>query len=208
MPNKEEKVQTKELDIFQKLAKIQQELNVPKTKWNKFGEFYYRSCEDILQAIKPLLEKYQVTLKVEDKAELIGNWVYIEATAILTNLEGSDFISNRAYARESDVKKGMDASQLTGTASSYARKYALNGLLLLDDVKDADTDEYGKQTQEEKSKEEKYIAATEKQKEMIKTLFANDVAELTNILATKGKKHINELSIQEASEIIKNKKGE
>ena len=194
------------LDIYQKLSKIQLELNVPKTRWNKFGEFYYRSCEDILQEVKPLLEKYKVALKVEDEAELIGNWVYIKATAMLTDLEGDKYITNKAFARESDIKKSMDASQLTGTASSYARKYALNGLLLLDDVKDADTDEFGKQTQQQEEKVVP-IGITEKQKEMIKNLYENNVAELTNILVSKGKKHINELSIHEASEIIKKKKG-
>lgn len=206
-----EKEETKKLDIFQKLGMIQQELNVPKSRWNKFGEFYYRSCEDILQAIKPLLAKYQLTLTLEDEVELVGNFVYIEAKAVLTDLDSDKFITNKAYARESDVKKGMDASQLTGTASSYARKYALNGLLLLDDVKDADTDEFGKQTQSENPTGAKgtiLVLATDKQKEMIKTLFKDDVAELTNILAKKDKRHINELTIHEASEIIKNKKGE
>lgn len=128
-----------------KLLKIQQELKAPKGQRNTFGDYNYRSAEDILEGVKPLLKKYSCTLILRDKAVVVGEWNYIEATAILGDVEEADDTKNTwvttAYARETETKKGMDASQITGSASSYARKYALNGLFAIDDTKDADTDE-------------------------------------------------------------------
>ena len=124
------------------LTDIQNELKVPKKRKNSFGGYNYRSCEDILEAVKPLLKKYEATLVIFDTVEEIGGRVYVKATATLT-AKGMDMeVRSTAYAREAELKKGMDDSQITGTASSYARKYALNGLFLIDDSKDADTDEY------------------------------------------------------------------
>ena len=123
---------------------IQFELKAPKGQFNSFAKYHYRSCEDILEAIKPLLQKYKVTLTLADEVVLIGDRYYIKATATLRNESGS--ISSCAFAREQNEKKGLDESQITGTASSYARKYALNGLFCIDDTKDADTDEYANQT--------------------------------------------------------------
>ena len=124
------------------LTDIQNELKAPKKRTNSFGGYKYRSCEDILEAVKPLLKKYNVTLTISDTIEEIGGRVYVKATAELRNGENIGGYSVTAYARESELKKGMDDSQITGAASSYARKYALNGLFLIDDSKDADTDEY------------------------------------------------------------------
>lgn len=145
------------MNIKEKLMNIQQELKAPKGQKNSFGNYNYRSCEDILEAVKPLLSKYKCILTINDELVNIGERYYIRATAILMNVEGENTlenaISNVAYARESLEKQRMDDSQITGATSSYARKYALNGLFAIDDTKDADTDEYQKQTiKKEKTK--------------------------------------------------------
>lgn len=124
-------------ELTKKLAKIQSTLHAPKNQRNSFGNYNYRSCEDILEAVKPLLG--DLTLTITDEICPALDRVYIKATATISDGEHSVAVS--AYAREADQKKGMDSSQLTGATSSYARKYALNGLFLIDDNKDADTDE-------------------------------------------------------------------
>jgi len=125
---------------------LQSELKAPKGQTNKFGGYKYRSCEDILEAVKPLLKKYGLVLTVGDDLMNIGDRYYICATATLRDTDSEAAIKNSAYAREAFEKKGMDEAQITGTASSYARKYALNGLFCIDDTKDADTDEYTERT--------------------------------------------------------------
>ena len=127
------------------LTELQKKIKVPKNRMNSFGHYNYRSQEDILIAIKPLLSK-EDELIIGDEVVLVGDRIYVKATIKLKL--GDKEYTNSAFARESNIKKGMDDSQITGTASSYARKYALNGLLLIDDVKDADTDEYKKQSNE------------------------------------------------------------
>lgn len=129
-------------ELHKKLWTIQQTLNAPKGQYNKFGGYSYRSAEDILEAVKPLLQN--VTLMVSDEIILIGDRYYVKATATLS--DGEDSISATAFAREEKEQKGMTAGQLTGATSSYARKYALNGLFCIDDAKDLDTDAYAKQT--------------------------------------------------------------
>lgn len=129
---------------MEKLIEIQSKLKAPKNQRNSFGGYNYRSCEDILEAVKPLLKEAGALLTIADTIEQIGDRIYIKATA--TFRHGDFEISNTALAREPLTKKGMDDSQITGTASSYARKYALNGLFLIDDTKDADTDEHHRQT--------------------------------------------------------------
>ena len=124
-------------NLSEKLTLVQNELKAPKNQRNNFGNFNYRNCEDILEAVKPLLKTHGLTLVISDKLVLIGDRYYIEASANLT--DGADSINNTAYAREEESKKGMDASQLTGSTSSYAPKYALNGLFCIDDTKDADS---------------------------------------------------------------------
>ena len=129
--------------IYKKLSKVQKELKAPKGQWNTYGKYNYRSAEDILEAVKPLLIKNELMLIMGDKPKMMENsWVYIEATVLLLNLENTEErLEVSAYAREAETKKGMDLSQITGSASSYARKYALNGLFAIDDTKDSDTDE-------------------------------------------------------------------
>ena len=130
-------------NVYQKLMQVQSRLKAPKGQYNSFGKYRYRSCEDILTAVKPLLAEVGAVIVIEDGLEMVGDRIYIKATASFIDAETNlgTTISNTAYAREEETKRGMDSSQITGTASSYARKYALNGLLLIDDTKDADTDE-------------------------------------------------------------------
>lgn len=129
---------------MKELIAIQKELKAPKGQYNSFGKYKYRSAEDILEAVKPLCHKNNCYLTLTDSLEYIGDRYYVKATATLVNEK--EQVSVSAYAREEETKKGMDGSQITGTASSYARKYALNGLFCIDDTKDADTDEYGETT--------------------------------------------------------------
>lgn len=123
------------MTLHESLAQIQGSLKAPKNQFNSFGKYSYRSQEDILEAVKPLLEG--LVLNISDEIILIGDRYYVKATATLTN--GTDSISSSAFARESETRTGMDVSQLTGSTSSYARKYALNGLFAIDDAKDSDT---------------------------------------------------------------------
>lgn len=132
-------------ELSRKLWLIQQQLNAPKNQYNKFGGYSYRSCEDILEGVKPLLDG--LTLTLDDEIVLIGNRYYVKATATLS--DGEDAIAVTAYAREEEQQKGMVSAQLTGATSSYARKYALNGLFCIDDAKDPDTDAYAKQTNQQ-----------------------------------------------------------
>jgi len=130
-------------NVLLKLNKIQGELKAPKGQRNNFGNYKYRSCEDILEAVKPLLQKYKATIVVNDELVVLGEGerqrFYIKATAIIFCISTGEKIEATSYARESDIKKGMDSAQITGAASSYARKYALNGLLCIDDTKDSDS---------------------------------------------------------------------
>lgn len=142
------------MSVYEKLSKVQSELKAPKGQYNSFGKYKYRSCEDILEAVKPLSAKHGVVLTIGDEVVEISNRFYVKATATLVDIESGEKVANTALAREDDAKKGMDGSQITGTASSYARKYCLNGLFCIDDTKDADTDEYRHQ-QERKPQENK-----------------------------------------------------
>jgi hypothetical protein len=159
------------MEIYEKLNKIQSELKAPKGQYNKFGKYSYRSCEDILEALKPHLLKYGCVVTLTDDMQLIGDRYYLKATATITDAESGKSVSNIALAREDKERAGMSESQITGTASSYARKYALNGLFLIDDTKDADTDAYHEQTHADKKQSEdpKVAAAVAK---------ANDVKKL------------------------------
>lgn len=128
------------MNILEKLSAIQIELKAPKNQFNKFGGYNYRNCEDILEAVKPLCAKNKATLIISDNIENIGDRFYVKATATLYDNEKiEDTVSAVAFAREEENKKGMDGSQVTGSSSSYARKYALNGLFNIDDTKDADS---------------------------------------------------------------------
>jgi len=238
----------------EKLIKIQTELKAPKNQRNNFGNYNYRSCEDILEAVKPLLKENGLTLRLIDELVNIGERYYVKATAILS--DGNDTIENVSYAREEEIKKGMDGSQITGASSSYARKYALNGLFLIDDVKDSDTTNTGEITTKEEARnlkltfgkhagktigelvdnEDSYInylfqhgtpdikqaitiltgmvdvpleeqkdklgemPITEAQKQQIKDIFDNE--EIKDLLISKKKSKLSELSWQEANEIL------
>lgn len=133
---------TKKLD--ERLLAVQVALKAPKSQYNNFGKYHYRNCEDILEALKPLLKEQGLLMRVWDEVELIGDRFYVKATVHVQLKE--EWVSTTAYAREADTKKGMDESQITGAASSYARKYALNGMFAIDDTKDADSDEHRSET--------------------------------------------------------------
>lgn len=145
-----EKITDSQVVLTQRVGDIQHKLKAPKGQYNSFGKYNYRSCEDILEGVKPLLKKHNLALLINDEVVQIGERYYVKATAKIT--DGREFVSATAYAREPDTKKGMDESQITGATSSYARKYALNALLCIDDTKDADTMDNSKkpvqQTQE------------------------------------------------------------
>lgn len=196
------------MNIYEKLMNIQKELKAPKGQFNKFGGYKYRSCEDILEAVKPLLAKYKTTLVISDELENIGERYYIKATAKLINIEATESIENTAYAREEENKKGMDGSQITGTASSYARKYALNGLFNIDDTKDADTDEFTKTTNRNEQVKNKQAMITDKQKEVIKQIYTEEEIK-EYLIDVVEKKKLSDLTMIEASDFIKSKnKGE
>ena len=145
-----EKITDSQVVLTQRVGDIQHKLKAPKGQYNSFGKYNYRSCEDILEGVKPLLKEHNLALLIYDEIVQIGERYYVKATAKIT--DGREFVSATAYAREPDTKKGMDESQITGATSSYARKYALNALLCIDDTKDADTMDNSKkpaqQTQE------------------------------------------------------------
>lgn len=145
-------------EFIEKIARIQKELKAPKSRFNKFGGYNYRSTEDILEAAKSLLTAEGLILNITDKLESIGDRFYVKATASIT--DGEDSLVSSAYARECAAKKGMDESQITGSASTYARKYALNGLFCIDDTKDADTDEQQKESSERAKKDAEPVFCT------------------------------------------------
>lgn len=139
------------MNIYQSLNYIQSNLKAPKGQYNSFGKYNYRSCEDILEGVKPHLKETKTCLVISDEIVTIGEHNYIKATATLYSADGGA-VANSAFAKEPLEKKGMDPSQITGATSSYARKYALNGLFCIDDTKDADTDEYAAKTTQTKAK--------------------------------------------------------
>lgn len=166
------------------IRNIQEELKAPKSQYNRFGGYAYRSVEDILTAVKPLLVKEKAELTLTDELVLIGDRYYVKATATYEDKDGKKVVTG--YAREAENKKGMDASQITGTASSYARKYALNGLFLIDDTKDADSEEYHRRTspvtkkqttQRQVTKEQQVISVKKRQYDMITQKIADHSGE-------------------------------
>lgn len=140
----------KEMSFYEKLSALITELKAPKGQRNNFGKYNYRSAEDILEAVKPLANKYGLVPMLTDEIVQVGDRYYVKAKAVIT--DGINTEKASGFAREPESKKGMDESQITGTASSYARKYAMNGLYQIDDTKDADTDEYKQQVDSGKPK--------------------------------------------------------
>lgn len=179
------------MSVYEKLMNIQSELKAPKGQRNSFGNYNYRSCEDIMEAVKPLLQKHEAALVVGDTIELIGTRYYVKASAKFIDVADGTEIENTAYAREEDSKKGMDAAQVTGAASSYARKYCLNGLFDIDDTKDTDTDEYQKPAQKPAEKaENKYVRIENNE---------------TYVLTRQGYKKPSELNLSTLQQMYNNK---
>lgn len=172
-------MEEKKLNIYEKLSNIQCELKAPKNQYNIFGKYNYRNCEDILEAVKPLCNKHKVALMLDDEICMIGDRHYVQAEARLYDWENEEAISVRALARESAAKKGMDDAQVTGATSSYARKYALNGLFCIDDTKDTDTNESKKEQDERQKKADKErlkaVEDVKKQIDILKTKWKTDV---------------------------------
>lgn len=153
-----------QLNFYQKVQKVQERMKAPKNLYNSFGKYNYRNAESILEAFKPYGAEYGLLLTVSDGIYQVGDRIYVQATAYLQSTSGSGSLAVSAYAREAETKAGMDPAQITGSASSYARKYALNGLFLLDDTKDPDTEEYTKQAEKEKPAAKKPAPAKEERK--------------------------------------------
>ena len=126
------------MNVYEKLIAIQSELKAPKSQYNNFGKYAYRNCEDILEALKPILKEHKSTIYISDEIVTVLERFYVKATVTFIDAETGEKITNTAYAREEEDKKGMDGSQVTGSSSSYARKYALNGMFAIDDTKDSD----------------------------------------------------------------------
>lgn len=182
-----------------RLNKIQTELKAPKNQFNKFGGYKYRSCEDILEALKPMLKELKCNLVIEDDIIRKGDRFYIKATAKLVDTETEAEISTTAYAREPEDKKGMDAAQITGASSSYARKYALNGLFLIDDTKDADATNTG-----ENKASQKIDHIKELKKKLYKDYGAQSEEDANKVLADKSiNKDITKITQEEAKGVIK-----
>lgn len=186
------------MSVYEKLAAVQRELKAPKGQFNSFGKYKYRSCEDILEALKPVLGKHGCAVTLSDEVVQVGERFYIRATASIMDCESGERAFNTAFAREDADKKGMDGSQITGTASSYARKYALNGLFLIDDTKDADTDAYHEQTTGERPKEDPKIAAAKAKANEVKRMLVKIMGD-----KTAAAQRWNEKYKQDAGDIVK-----
>ena len=160
------------MTLFEKMVSLQAQIKAPKDKNNSFGGYKYRSAEQIFEAFKPYGESLGLVLTVSDEMVQVGTYIYVKATATLTDAENPyDTVSVTAWAREAESKKGMDSAQVTGATSSYARKYALNGLLLLDDTKDPDTDEYRRES-DRRVEQEKPVKKTAKKDEREEVITA------------------------------------
>lgn len=201
----------KTMSVYEKLSHIQNEINVPKNLYNKFGNYYYRNAETIFDTAKPVCMKYRTTLVVSDEVVNVDGRFYIKGIATLCDWDSDKEVTNIAYAREEEAKKGMDASQVTGSCSSYARKYALNGLFNLDDNKDADAPEQKEEMEARaKANEKKGTAKPQEKAEVMATESQlKMIHELGNEERIEGlKKHykvneLNELTIDQASQAIK-----
>lgn len=200
------------MTLKEKLSAIQNELSVPKSNFNSFGKYNYRSAEDILEAVKPICLKHKTVLVLNDEVKQIGERYYVEAFATLYDLESVETFKITAYAREEETKKGMDASQVTGATSSYARKYALNGLFNIDDTKDADTDEYHNQVTEggkretkakaEKAQADDPIISSDKVEIAVATI-RNKQTTLANVLKAYGVEKLADLRESQYQNLMK-----
>lgn len=191
--------------IYQKLAEIQKELFVPKGQTNSFGKYNYRSCEDILKAVKPICDKSGCVLMITNDLVNIGDRIYVKATAKLTEVETGEQIESIAHAREEAEKKGMDGSQITGAASSYARKYALAGLFCIDNESDEDVTNTETKT-EQKADVNAEKKATASQIEFLSAKYTGE--NLTKLLQANNIEKLEDLPMTTASNIIKKLKGD
>ena len=200
------------MNIYEKLSNVQTELKAPKNQFNGFGKYKYRNCEDILESVKPLLAKNKLTMIISDEIKHIGERFYIKATIELFDVETGETIITSKFAKEEETKKGMDASQLTGSTSSYATKYALNGLFLIDDTKDADaTNNHGNEPKNENksnNKNDKRPQKKETKKITIET-FLDAIrkyekeyqTEIKDYLVDKALIEIEDLNFEQAKEL-------
>lgn len=191
------------MEFTEKIKEVQAHIKAPKNLYNSFGKYKYRNAEGILEAVKPYLSEYNLCLTLSDEIVQVGERYYVKATATIYDGMSSVSMSVSAYAREAATKKGMDDSQITGTASSYARKYALNGLFLLDDTKDADTDE--NRIERENRQVEKTISKTE-----AKALYAmlqNRGIDVNDFMAEKNIQKLSDLSPEEYAKAMRELEG-
>ena len=194
------------MEMMEKLLEIQQAINIPKKNYNKFGNFYYRSAEDILEGVKPLLKKLKLVVLLNDEIVIVGENYYIKATATLIDVESKEQINVQAFAKEDTTKKGMDLPQITGSTSSYARKYALNGLFAINDVSDSDQindiQEVKKEAQKKEKPEEKPNATMAEIYKLVKKY--NYQQEVSQFIKDKfNKTSSKELNDIEAREVLK-----
>lgn len=188
------------MNIYEKLMNVQTELKAPKGQYNSFGKYKYRSCEDILESLKPVLSKFKLAIMISDDVVEVNGRNYIKATVTLINIEKADEqIQVTALAREEETKKGMDGSQITGASSSYARKYALNGLFAIDDTKDSDATNTG---EEKKTKDKTEAKPVSKKQLAINCILKLDkFVELDNIMATLQKTKLEDCTEEELTTI-------
>ena len=189
------------MNIYEKLLKAQVELKAPKGQYNSFGKYKYRSCEDILEALKPVLDKLKLTLFIKDDVIEVNTRNYVKATIILVNTEKPDEqIQTSALAREEETKKGMDGSQITGASSSYARKYALNGMFMIDDTKDSDsTNTHGKdEAKTDEEKKQAFLNSKEGMIERLKESLSSD--KLSKVLSAYNVNELWEMTTEQLKE--------
>ncbi len=186
------------MTVYSKLVEVQNKLKAPKSQFNSFGKYNYRNAEDILEAVKPILKEVGATLFLKDDIVLIGDRYYVKTTAVFIETEGQA-ITVEAYAREAEEKKGMDSAQVTGATSSYARKYALNGLFLIDDTKDNDHDTLHKTD----VKKETVLKISQTQIDSIVELIEKTKSDLKGFLGYFKVKEIPEMTAKQAVEGIK-----
>ena len=188
-------------NVYLKLVEVQNKLKAPKSQFNKFGNYAYRNCEDILEALKPILAEVKAVVNISDEVVLVGERYYIKATVKFIDAETGEIVEASAMAREEESKKGMDSSQLTGSTSSYARKYALNGLFAIDDTKDSDTtNTHGKE-----DSKSNVITLTDKQLNRmyaIAKVGGYDKAKVDKLINQKYNKKANEMTKAEYDNVV------
>ena len=189
------------MGVYEKLAKIQKDLFVPKGQRNDFGKYNYRSCEDILQAVKPLCEANNCVLRLDSRVLDLGDRTYVVAWAILKDLEDGSEVSSNAYAREENEKKGMDASQISGSCLSYARKYALAGLFCIDNEKDSDAT-----NKNDKAPSEDALKGARARTDVLKFLNTKSKEYVDNVLQRYKVAKVSDMSVEQCEDFLKNYK--